>query len=410
MTMTETDNSIFLSRNFLEFVVSGNYLLQESIRTLAEELKEKIGIKLPQELKHFEDTEIELKQKLGLKLFQDVEQEVDDEFQNRKEHSWTGDDLQRGVSFNKTTDLKLLQICRATSLVYLGNLRLKKDLFLKEQGLAPISVLNAVEVRVHEVTDQITEKLGDVALDEIWKEVIRYHFRDHFQAVKDVLAALDQPPHAMPFFTPPEIPQVPAQTNMPAQMMSVPRPSEEEYQLYQPRIASQSVSPQRPQVVPAFALPPFINKTGNDFLAGILAYKAPILVGLTCFVGTIGFFILNQSGQNSVSTVLPTASIPTEFVRPTNNSTVIESSAMPTDARNPVNLTTSTATEKSTVIAPLGTPTQKPAVQSTTPKVASEVVPQSALTIAPSPSRHSRRRSHSRRHKSRHGSKHYARG
>ncbi len=410
MTMTETDNSIFLSRKFLEFVVSGNYLLQESIRTLAEDLKEKIGIKLPEELKCFEDTEIELKQKLGLKLFQDVEQEVDDEFQNRKEHSWSGDDLQRGVSFNKTTDLKILQICRATSLVYLGDLRLKKDLFLTEQGLAPISVRNAVEARVHEVTDQITEKLGDVALDEVWKEVIRYHFRDHFLAVKDVLAALDRPPNTTPFYTPPGISQVTAQTTTPAQM-SVPRPSEEEYQLYQPRIASQSVPPQRPQVVPAFPLPPLINKAGNDFWAGILAYKAPILVGLTCFVGTIGFFILNQPSQNSVPAVIPSASIPAEFVSPTNNSTAIESSAIPTDALNPANVTTSTPAEKSAVAEPLGTPTQKPVVQSTTPKVASVVVAKSALATAPSRSYKAQYRSHARRHKSRHrSSKHHVRG
>jgi hypothetical protein len=399
--MTMTDNSVFLSRNFLEFVVSGNSLLQESIRTLAEELKGKIGIKLPQELKLYQDTEIELKQKLGLKLFQDVEQEVEAEFQNRKEHSWSGNDIQHGVNFNKTTDLKILQICKATSLVYLGDLRLKKDLFLKEQVLAPVSILNAVEARVNEVTKQIRETLGDVELDEIWKEVIRYHFRDHFQSVKDVLATLDQPTHATPFFAPPEM-------NEPAQI-SATLSSEEGYQLYQPRTASKP--PQRPQAARVLLLPPLIKKLGADSLVMLLAAKVPILVGLTCFVGTISFLALNPSKQNSTPTVISTSLQPAELVSPTNNSTVIKSSTIPSDAPNSVDSTAPTSTETASVIGiaqkPLETSsdaetTQTPLVQTASPKVSSKVISESAPDNDPLPSHHAKRRSHSRHHKSRH--------
>jgi hypothetical protein len=414
--MTMTDHSVFLSRNFLEFVVSGNSLLQESIRTLTEELKEKIGIKLPQELKLYQDTEIELKQKLGLKLFQDVEQAVEDEFQNRKEHSWSDSDIQRGVNFSKTTDLKTLQICKATALVYLGDLRLKKDLFLKEQVLAPVSVRNAVEARVNEVTKQIKETLGDVELDEIWKEAIRYHFRDHFQSVKDVLATLDQPTHATPFFAPPEI-------NEPAQM-SATLSSEEGYQLYQPQTASKP--PQRPQAAQVLMLPPLVKKLGADSLAMLLAAKVPILVGLTCFVGTVGFLALNPSKQNST----PTARQPEEFVDPSNNSTVIESSTMPSGA---LDSTTPTAAETASVVAiaqkPIETSSsvettqkplvqtvspkvssvetiQKPLVQTASPKVSSRVISESAPDTHPLHSHRSKHRSHSRHHKSRHGRHH----
>jgi hypothetical protein len=400
--MTMTDQSVFLSKNFLEFVVSGNYLLQESIRTLAEELKEKIGIKLPQELKLFQDTEIELKQKLGLKLFQDVEQEVEDEFPNRKEYSWSGGDLQRGVNFNKTADTKTLQICKAASLVYLGDLRLKKNLFLKEQVLAPISVRNAVEARVNEVTEQITEKLGDVELDEVWKEVIRYHFRDHFQAVKDVLATLDRPTNATPFFAPPPTSQVPTQ-------MSALPPSEGGYQLYQSPTASQSVPPRRPQVLQATPLPPIVKEPEANSFSEMLVANAPILVGLACFVGTVGFFVLNSFSQNT-PTVVSTAPQPAEFVSPTNNSTAIESSTLPAVAPQQASVSVPTSTAKPAITEASVTPAKQPLIQTPRPKVSSNVVPASVPAAEPSPSRRSQRRFHSRRHKSRHGSRHHARG
>lgn len=401
--MTMTDNSVFLSKNFLEFVVRGNYLLQESIRTLAEELKEKIGIKLPEELKLFQDTEIELKQKLGLKLFQDVEQEVEDEFPNRKEHSWFDGEIQRGVNFNKATDNSVLQICKVTSLIYLVDLGLKRDLFLKEQALLPISIRNAVEARVSEVTQQIAEKLGDVALDEVWKEVIRYHFRDHFQYMKAVLAALEPSTNATPF-APPATSQVPAQMSL-----------AEGYQLYQTPPATQSVPPRSPQVVEVPPIPPLIEKPDDDdSFGGVFTSAVPILVGLAFFVGIVGFFAFNSLTQDS-RLALPSPE-KVESASSINNPTVIESLAAPADAVNSVTSTAPTSAETTSVVGTSQKPleavsvaetSQKPLAQSVNPKVSSTVIPENTPDAEPSPSHHSRHRS--RHHKLRHGSRHHAR-
>ncbi|MBC7882487.1 MAG: protein kinase [Anaerolineae bacterium] len=131
-------------------------------------------------------------------------------------------------------------------------------------------------------------------------------------------------------------------------------------QLYPPPSVPEPILPQQPVVVP--------NPAVGSPAPQKPASKAPVLVGAgvlaALLVGTVGFFVLKPSSQNSSPTVVPSALNPGEPSSGTNPAAPESSTIEPIGGQNPENSTAATSPEKPGVQST--TTAEKPSSPSTT--------------------------------------------